>query len=187
MTSGKSRQSENDETASWHRDWCFQQEMPRLAPGSVERPGAMHTIASDNERYRRCRGTSVRPYTDICYQQDIRGMTSSMTTLLILIREPEQARETIDGIAAAVCPYLGTFGQQANIESTERLRELHNGEESFSATLLRVTLAGTARTDFSRPISKLERFLKQAAKDADMAMKFELLHVEPAEIEMASK
>ncbi len=114
-------------------------------------------------------------------------MNLNMASLLVLIRESENSREIVDGITAAVCPYLGTFGEQATIATIERLQVFEGGEPDGRVTLLRILLAGLARVPSATLVSKLERFLKQAAKDADMTMKFELLHVEPAEIEMASK
>jgi hypothetical protein len=108
-------------------------------------------------------------------------MTDRTTTLLVLVHEPDQARDTVDGIVNAICPYLGTFGQKSSITSTERLRELHSGEEVSSATVLRVTLAGTAKTDSASLVAKLQRFLKQTAKDADVDVKFDLWRVEVTE------
>ena len=105
-------------------------------------------------------------------------MKLNMTSLFIIIREPENARQVVDGIAAAVCPYLGTLGEQATIAATEHLRELRGGEETSTVTLLRVTLAGTARLEFSTLIAKLGKFLKQTAKDAEIDARFELFHLE---------
>lgn len=107
-------------------------------------------------------------------------MKLNMTSLLILIHEPENARDNVNRINAAVCPYLGTFGEQATIAATERLRELRNGEEATLITLLRVTLAGTARVEFSTLAARLAKFLKQTAKDADIEARFELFRLEPA-------
>jgi hypothetical protein len=101
-------------------------------------------------------------------------MRSNMTSLLILVYQPDNSREAVDGIAAALCPYLGTFGEQARISATERLRELRRGEESAFATLLRVTLAGTARVEFSTLTGRLAKFLKQTAKDAHVEARFDI-------------
>ena len=101
-----------------------------------------------------------------------------MTTLCILIHENGQTSNPVDGIANAICPYLGACGEQASITSTERLRELRGGDEVSSATALRVTLAGAAKAEFAAVMAKLQRFLKQAAKDADADVKFELWRVE---------
>jgi len=114
-------------------------------------------------------------------------MKVNMASLLILIRECENAREVVDGIAVAVCPYLGTFGELASITATERMRAIEGGELGCQMTLLRILLAGSARVSFATLVSKLERFLRQAAKDAEMAIKFELLQVQLAESEAASK
>lgn len=114
-------------------------------------------------------------------------MKVNMTSLLILIREPENSRQVVDGIAAAICPYLGTFSEQATIATIERLREFEAGEPNGRVTQLRISLAGLARLPSATLVSKLERFLKQAAKDAEMAIKFELLHVESTESDAASK
>lgn len=100
-----------------------------------------------------------------------------MNTLIILIRQVEQSTEAVDGIAAAICPYLGSFGERACIESTEPLCELHNGSEVSCATMLRVSLAGTARVDFPDMIGKLGRFLKQTAKDSNVELRFELWRI----------
>jgi len=113
-------------------------------------------------------------------------MNTSMTTLIVLIRQVDQSIVPLDGIAAAICPYLGTFGEQARIDSTESLQELRNGLHVAGATALHVTLAGTAKADFMTLTAKLERFLKQTAKDAEVVLKFELLNVVPLEERAAS-
>jgi hypothetical protein len=104
-------------------------------------------------------------------------MKLNMSTLLILIQEPEESRSTLDGITAAICPILGTFGEQAAITSTEFVRELRNGEEGAPVRVLHVSLAGTANADFQTVVLRLARFLKQAAKDADIEARFELYGV----------
>ena len=107
----------------------------------------------------------------------IEGMNRHMTTLIVLIRHVEELTDTVDGIVAAICPYLGSFGERATIESSEQLRELRNGSEEAPATLLRVSLAGSSRVDFADMIAKLSRFLKQTAKDSNLELKFELWKV----------
>jgi hypothetical protein len=105
-------------------------------------------------------------------------MKSNMTTLIILVHEPNNSREATDGIAAAICPYLGSFAEQATIATTERLRELRNGDETSCLTMLRLTLAGTARVEFSTLVARLAKFLKQTAKDAHIDARFEIFRLE---------
>ncbi len=141
----------------------------------------MRAMVMDIERFRRRRGTSTIPFlipTKDGYSHKHQGMKTSMNALLIVISEPGKSREAVDGIAAAICPYLGTFGEQASIDSTERLRELCNGDEGPTATLLRVSLAGTARVDFSTMVGKLTRFLRRTIKDAELEVHFDLYRIE---------
>jgi hypothetical protein len=132
------------------------------------------------ERFRCRRGFSV--YLDQKNdhrrnQHPFKGMYTGMTTLIVLIRQLDQSIASLDGIAAAICPYLGSFGEQARIDSTERLQKLQNGLHIAGATALHVNLAGTAKADFSKLMAKLERFLQQTAKDAEVEARFELYNV----------
>ncbi len=111
-------------------------------------------------------------------------MNITMTTLLILIRQLDPSVVPVEGIAAAICPYLGTFGEQARIDSTERLQELRGGLHVAGATALHVILDGTAKADFLTLAAKLERFLRQTVKDAQVDARFEIFRVllnEPAQ------
>lgn len=100
-----------------------------------------------------------------------------MPVLLIIMNQSDESH-TADAIIPNISTYLGTFGEQATITATERLREMVGRKDALNSTLLRVALAGTARIEFSQLVAKLERFLRTAARDADIAVNFEIFRVE---------
>jgi hypothetical protein len=108
-------------------------------------------------------------------------MSSVTGAIVIFVRDPSVPTMRIDGIVAAICPYLASFGEKATITSTETLRQLRAGDESHRVTVLQVSLAGTARVEFSILVSHLEKFLKRTAKEADIVAGFELYRVGAAE------
>ncbi len=114
-------------------------------------------------------------------------MNPNTKNMLILIREGEDPSPAVEGIVAAVCPYLGTFGEQATISSTEHFQALKGGEEGGSVIALRLSLAGQARVDFGFLIAKLQHFLKQTAKDADASMAFEVFCLKPTSKEATAR
>lgn len=103
-----------------------------------------------------------------------------MTELLIFIHHPEQAREAVDHIASAICPNLRTLGERASISATEHARKLCGGNDSSSATVLRLSLVGSSQFDFAYTVAKLEKSLKSNAKDAKLELTFDVWRVEPA-------
>lgn len=104
-----------------------------------------------------------------------------MILLILISYDSEQVSGSVDGIAGAICPYLGTFGEQAHIDTTEYLHDLRSGEQGACATLLRVILAGKAKADLPTVVARLERFLKQAAKDSEVALKLTILRLDSKE------
>ena len=102
-----------------------------------------------------------------------------MTELFILVREPDQSRDIIDSITGSICAKLSSYATEARVTVTERLRELRKGQEVSSIAMLRVTLSGTAVIDFPTMMARLERSLADFAKDAEVALKFEILRLVP--------
>lgn len=94
--------------------------------------------------------------------------------LVINIRQPMEASKQVGALVRAVCPYLQTFGCDAKLASERSFGDIRKGAHSMDATLLEVQVDGKADPESLGLLEKLERFLKQAAKDTHLAATFEL-------------
>jgi hypothetical protein len=150
----------------------------RLAPGPVDRPlGCNHASHRD-------RAKSAPPQLPILPARlcqpvtQSKGMSPPMnpseTELVLFIHTPAIVPTPVDGVVAAIGPYLGTFGERSTLVVSERLEMLRGDGSDMVTTVVRITLYGEAHRDLLTLVAKLRKFLKQAAKNANAVMGFEM-------------
>jgi hypothetical protein len=102
-------------------------------------------------------------------------MENNMAILTITIRETGDGSSAAEALRPLVCPYLQAFGGAAKMIADRRFRELKGDAESHRVAMFDVELSGAPAEDLAETARKLERHLKQAAKDANLAATFGML------------
>jgi hypothetical protein len=97
-----------------------------------------------------------------------------MTSLLITIHESLDAAAAGSAFVPAICPYLSALGAEAKLLSVRQFREVRAGEDSARVGAVELTLSGPAEPELAGTLVRLERFLRQLAKDTESAATFHI-------------
>jgi hypothetical protein len=99
-------------------------------------------------------------------------------TLLIIARQSGTSVPPVAPLVSAIAPYLGALGVRAGL-SVRPYTETRDGEPHARRTLVELALEGVPPTDAPGVITRLTRFLRHTARDAELDVSFEFLLAEP--------